>query len=175
MQKPLVPLETSISCANHAVLHAKKHWYVLVPIETSDSNVRHAVLHAENHRWGLRPIETCICGYRVAVFTCTKWQVRSVTHIDLLFGSKSRCFSSKNHRWGLGPIETSDSDAKHALVNAQTDRSCLGNLEVCFSGPEVAVLYAKTTCGIFDPQKLVILVLKALFCMHKTTGEVCNP
>ena len=47
-------------------------------------------------------------------------------------------------------------------------------LETCHSGPEVAVFHAKTTCGGLDPQRLVILVLKSLFCMHKTTGEGCK-
>ena len=55
------------------------------------------------------------------------------------------------------------------------DRSCLGPIETCYSGPEVAVLHAKTTGGVLDPQRLVILVLKSLFCMHKTTGEGWNP
>ena len=72
----------------------------------------------------------------------------------------------------MRPIETSNTDAKHALVHAQNDRSYLGLIETCYSGPEVAVLHAKTTCGALDPQKLVILVLKSLFCMYKTTGEV---
>ena len=74
----------------------------------------------------------------------------------------------------LGPIETRNSDAKHALVHAQNDRSCQGLLETCYSAPEVAVLHAKTTCGVLDPQKLVILVLNSPFCMHKTIGEVWN-
>ena len=43
----------------------------------------------------------------------------SGTHMDLLFGPKSRYFAYKNHRWGLGPIETSDCDAKHAVLQAQ--------------------------------------------------------
>ena len=66
------------------------------------------------------------------------------------------------------------SGANHAVVNAPNDRSCLGPIETCYSGPEGAVLHAKTTGGILDPQRLVILVLKALFCMHKTTGEGWN-
>ena len=70
---------------------------------------------------------------------------------DLLFGSKSRCFACKSHRCGLGPIETSNSDAKHAVVHAQSDRSCLGPIETCHSGPEVAVLHAKTTGEVWDP------------------------
>ena len=74
----------------------------------------------------------------------------------------------------LGTKETSNSEAKHAHVHAQYDRSCLGPIETCYSAPEVAVLHAKTTCGVLVPQKLVILVLKSLFCMHKTKGEVWN-
>ena len=122
----------------------------------------------------------------------------SGTHRALLFGSKSRCFASKNHRWGLGPIETkfSDanhpvlqaqndrwglgpidtcySDANHAVLQAHNDRSCLGHIETCHSGPEVAVLHAKATSGVLDPPGPPILVLKALFCMHKTTGKGWN-
>ena len=47
-------------------------------------------------------------------------------------------------------------------------------METCYSDPEVAVLHEKTTGGVLDPQELVILDLKTLFCMHKTTGEVWN-
>ena len=70
-----------------------------------------------------------------------------------------------------GRIETSISDAKHAVVYAQKDRSCLGPIETCYSGPEGAVLNGKTTGGVWDPQRLVILVLKSLFSIHKTTGD----
>ena len=63
----------------------------------------------------------------------------------------------------LGPTETSHSDAKDVLVHAQNDRLCLGNIETCFSDPEVAAWHAKTTGGALDLQKLVILVLKSLF------------
>ena len=54
---------------------------------------------------------------------------------------------------------------------SQNDKSGLGPIETCYSGPEGAVLHAKTTGDVFDPQRLVILVLKSLFCMHKATGE----
>ena len=110
----------------------------------------------------------------ITLFAWTKRQMMSWTHRDLLFGSKSRCFTCKKHRWGQGPIETSESDAKHAVVHAQGDRSCLGPIETCYSGPEVAVLHGKTTGGVWDPQRLVILVLKSLFYMHKTTCEGWN-
>ena len=33
----------------------------------------------------------------------------------------------------------------------------------------------KTTDEDWDPYRLVSLVLKSQFCMHKTTGEVCDP
>ena len=73
------------------------------------------------------------------------------TNRDLLFWSRSRCFTWKKHRWGLGPTET------------------------CNFSPIAAVLHGKTTGGVWDPQRIVILALKSLFCMHKTTGEGWNP
>ena len=51
----------------------------------------------------------------------------------------------------------------------------MGPIETCYSGPKDAVLHGKTTGGVWDPQRLVILVLKALFWKHKTTGEGWNP
>ena len=44
-------------------------------------------------------------------------------------------------------METSISDSKHAVVHAQNDRSCLGPIEICCSGPEVDVLHAKPQVG----------------------------
>ena len=82
---------------------------------------------------------------------------------------------AQNHRCGMEPIETRDSDAKHDVEHAQRDGSCVRHIKNCYSVPEVSVLHGKTTGGVGDPQRLVILVLKALFCMHKTTGEGCNP
>ena len=64
-------------------------------------------------------------------------------------------------------METSNSDAKHAVVHTQNDRSCLGPIETCYSCPEVAVLYGKSTGGVLDQQRLVILVLKPLYCMDE--------
>ena len=72
-------------------------------------------------------------------------------------------------------METSNSDAKHTVVHTQNDRSCLGPIETCYSGPEVAVLHGKSTGGVLDRQGLVILVVKPLYCMYKTTGEGWNP
>ena len=37
-------------------------------------------------------------------------------------------------------METSNADAKHTVVHTQNDRSCLGPMETCYSGPEVAAL-----------------------------------
>ena len=48
-------------------------------------------------------------------------------------------------------------------------------METCYSVPEVDVLHAKTTGGVLDRQKLVILALKSRFYKHKTTGEGWNP
>ena len=72
-------------------------------------------------------------------------------------------------------METSNSYAKYAVAHTQNDRSCLGPIETCYSGPEVAVLHGKSTGGVLDPQRLVILVLKSLYCMNKTTGEDWDP
>ena len=194
----LGPIETSNSDARHGVLHAENHRWALGPIETCNFGPKVAGLHAKTrdevwapykpvslvinlqfcmkkHRWGLEPIQTCHCGANHAVFACTKRQVMSGTHRDLLYRSISRCFESKNHRWGLEPIEPSNSGANHAVVHAQNERSCLGPLETCYSGPEFAVLHAKTTGGVLDPQALVILTLGTLFCIKKITGEVWDP
>ena len=51
----------------------------------------------------------------------------------------------------------------------------MGPIETCISGPEVVVLHAKTTGRVLDPQRLVILVLKSLFSLHKTTDEGWDP
>ena len=72
-------------------------------------------------------------------------------------------------------METSNCYTMHAVVHAQNDKTCLGPIETCYSGPEVAVLHSKSTGGVLDPQRLVILVVKLLFCMHKTTEEGWNP
>ena len=72
-------------------------------------------------------------------------------------------------------MEICNSDANQAVVHAQNHRSRLGPIDTCYSGPEVAVLDAKATGGVLDPQRLVILVLMSLFCMHNTTGEGWNP
>ena len=88
----------------------------------------------------------------------------SCTHRDLFFWSTSRCFACKYHRWGLGPIETSNSDARQAVFHAESHRWFLGPIETCNFGPNEG----------WDQYRLVIHVLKLLFCMHKTTGEGWN-
>ena len=72
-------------------------------------------------------------------------------------------------------METSNSDATHAALQAQNGRWNLGPIEICYSGPKVAVLHAKTTDEGWETQGLVIQVLITLFSMHKTTGYVWDP
>ena len=72
-------------------------------------------------------------------------------------------------------METSDSDANRAVLHAQNDRSCLGPIETCYSGPEGAVLHPKTRDKGWDPYREVILLLITLYCMHTTTGDVWDP
>ena len=43
-------METSISGANHSVLHAQRDRCGLGPIDTINSGANHAVLHAPNDR-----------------------------------------------------------------------------------------------------------------------------
>ena len=51
----------------------------------------------------------------------------------------------------MGLIETSNSDANHAVLYAQNDRSCLGPIKTFNSAPKVAVLHAKITDKGWDP------------------------
>ena len=60
-------------------------------------------------------------------------------------GPKVAVLHAQNHTKGRGPIETSNFDDKHVVVPEQNDRSCLGPIETCHSGPKDAVLHAKTT------------------------------
>ena len=161
-------------CSKGRCFECKNHRWGLGPIETSNSDARHGVLHAENHRWVLGTIETCNFGPKVAglhakttdevwapyklvslvrnsLFCMKKTQMRAGTHIDLSFWCKSRCFAC----------------TKRKVMS--------GTLETCYSGPEFALLLAKTTGGILDQQALIILMLGTLFCMQKTTGEVWDP
>ena len=117
-------------------------------METSNSGANHAVLQAQRDRWGVGPIVTINSG-----------------HIDAVV-------SAQNHRWRLGHMETCTSGAKVAVLNAKNDRWGLGPIETCDSGPKDAVLHAKTTNEGWDPERLVILMLITLFCMHRMTSEV---
>ena len=45
-------------------------------------------------------------------------------------------------------------------MNVQNHRLGLGHIETCNSGPKVAVFHAKATNEGWDPQRLVILMLK---------------
>ena len=105
--------------------------------------------HAQHQIYWFLWVPALICGFWIdnsvfwSCFACTKLQVISGTHRDLLFWSKSRCFASKNHRWGLEPIETSISDARHAVLLAQNHRWGQGPIETCNSGPTVVLLNAQ--------------------------------
>ena len=48
-------------------------------------------------------------------------------------------------------METSNSDARNAVLQAENHRWSLGLIETRYSGPEVAVLHAKTTGGVYSP------------------------
>ena len=48
-------METSISGANQAVLHAENDRWGLGPIDTINSGHNVAVVSAQNHTWGLDP------------------------------------------------------------------------------------------------------------------------
>ena len=125
----LGPIETSNSDARHGVLHAENHRWVLGPIEICNFGPKVAGFHAKTidevwapyslvslvikslfcilkkHRWRLEPIWDLSFWCKSRCFACTKRQVMSGTHRDLLFRSISRCFASKNHTWGLGPMD----------------------------------------------------------------------
>ena len=59
-------------------------------------------------------------------------------------------------------------------MHAQNHRLGMGHIETCNSVPKVNVLHAKTTDKGWGPERLVILVLITVFCMHKVTGDVCG-
>ena len=77
--------------------------------------------------------------------------MRSGTHGDSFFWSKSRCFASKNHRPGLGPIETRYSDTRHAGLYAGSHRWGLGPKDMCNCGHKVAVLHAQNDRWCLGP------------------------
>ena len=121
----------------------KNHKWVLGHMETSNSDSNHIVLNAQNDRWGLKPMETSFSGANHAVL------------------------HAQNDKWGLGPIDKRHSGSKHAVLQSQINRRSLGPIETCNSDRKVAVLLAKTTDEGWDPWRLVIPVLKALFCIQK--------
>ena len=47
-------------------------------------------------------------------------------------------------------MENSGCDAKHAVVQSQNDRTCLGPIQTYYSGPEVAVLHSKSTGVVWN-------------------------
>ena len=121
----------------------KNHTWRLGPMETSNSDARNAVLHAENHRWGLGPTETCYSGPEVAVLHAKT--------TGGVYSSAETCNSSpkvavlhtQNHRWELEPIQS--------FILVLSTLLCV----------------LKTTDEDWDPYRLVSLVQKSLFCMHK--------
>ena len=129
----------------------KNHTWWLGPIETRNSVANHAVLPAQNDRCGLGTIETCNSGPKHAIFSC----------------KKQKC--------GLEQIETSNSDANHAVLHAQNHRRGLGHTGTCNFAPKSLFWMNKATDEGRVLQRLVILVLITLFCMHKTTGEAWDP
>ena len=74
---------------------------------------------------------------------------------------------AQNDRWGLGLIETTNSGHNGDVVSVQNHRGGLGLIETYNSGAKGAVLNAKTIGEVWDLYRLVILVLKSLFCMQK--------
>ena len=77
----------------------------------------------------------------------------------------------------MGPIGTINSGHNVAVVHVsvQNYRWGLGPIETFISGAKGAVLNAKSTDEGWDPQRLVILILITLFCMHQRTGDVWYP
>ena len=72
-------------------------------------------------------------------------------------------------------MKISNCGANRAVSNAQITRRSLAPIETCNSDPKDAVLNARTTDEGWDPLRLVIVMLIALFYMHKTTAEVWEP
>ena len=107
-----------------------------------------------------------------SLFCTQKPQMRAGTHRDYAIHV---VLFAQNDRWSMGPMKTSNSAANHAVLSSQNDRWGLGPKETCISGPKVAVLHVKATNEGRNPYTLVILMLKSLFCMPKTIGEVWDP
>ena len=166
-------IETSIACANHAVLYAQNDMWGLVPIETSNSDVKHAVVQAQNDRSCLGPKETCYSGPEVEVLHVKTTGV-VVDPQSLVIPVQKSLFCIQNHTRWLGPIETSNSCAKVADLHAQNHTWGLGPIQTFKTGPKVTVCKKKHTDKAWNQYRLVILVQIMLFCMHKTAGEAWN-
>ena len=145
-------------CSKSHCFACKKHWEGLGPIEKNNSGAIHAVLHARNDRWGLGTIET----YNSMILFLQNGMPS--IRITSFYGFKPSCvvLGCKTANFG-------------AVLHAHNNRWCLGPIEICYSGPIVAVLHAKTTDEGWDLQRLVNLMLIMMFCLHKVTGEVWDP
>ena len=146
MQKTKMRPGTNIDlslCYYARCFACKKYRWGLGPILTRHSGTTHAVLHAPIHRWGLGPIETSN------------------------FGAKQAVLFAQIHRWGLGPIQTCNSGPKDDVLHEQNHRWGLGPIETSKSGPKAAVLHAKDTDEAWDQYRLVIVLLRTLFCLQK--------
>ena len=69
-------------------------------------------------------------------------------------------------------MDTSNAGDNHAVLHAQNDMWGLGPIETINSGYNVAVLNAQNHRWGLGHLRLSILVLKLLFWMQKTIGEV---
>ena len=59
--------------------------------------------------------------------------------------------NAQNERWGLGPLETFNSGNTVSDFNAQNHISEKGSIETCNSDPKYAVLHSKSTEEAWDP------------------------
>ena len=60
-------------------------------------------------------------------------------------------------------METNNSGASYAVLHSQFNRRSVGPIETCISDPKVAVFRAKTTNEVWNPQRVVIQMLKSQF------------
>ena len=167
------PLRDLLLWSKSRCFACKNHWWGLGHIETSYSCANHAVLDTQNDRLCLGPRETynsvILClqngvptisftsfyGFQPSfvVFGLITGTFGAVLHaqndrcclgpIETCYSGPKSMFASKNDRWGLEPIEISNSDARHAVWHAQNHRWRLGPIETCNSCPNVALLNAQ--------------------------------
>ena len=135
-------MQTSISCANHAVLHAQNDRWGLEPIETCNSDSKRCFA-CKNHRCGLGPLET---------------SNSNANHVVL---------HAKNHRWGRGPIETCNSDSKVDILHTKTTDEGWDPYRLIILMLITLFCTHKTTGEVWDSRRLVFLALITLFCMQK--------